>query len=379
MWGDSSGGKNAPSKKLKFTPKVPPRKIPNPVEVKSETRDDEDALNQELLKHFNIQEGPGRSGATVERKSAPMQVVFGHGPARTSELPRGPSGSGSNRSGTGHKGDSIADDDGHEIRDIVSTDDGNEICNIVSTADASESAPKMEKEYVEPWDYTSYYPTTLPLRRPYLGKPELLDEQEFGKASADFDETCINPAAELGLTDNKEGKMILFHLPHSLPLVNRAASRKGKEIIDTSKPPPTRNNTSDTACSMKDLPAGFIGKMLVYKSGAVKMKLGDIIFDVSPGTKYNFAQDVAAINVKEKHFCLLGDLDKRAVVTPDVDSLIDDTSNYANTAVQIKSSQEGGKIQSDYFDRICTNSSEFHCTIGIKVGDPCDGSYNPQM
>ena len=37
----------------------------------------------------------------------------------------------------------------------------------------------------------------------------------------------------------------------------------------------------------------------------------------------NFSQDVAAINVKEKHFCLLGDLDKRAVVTPDVDSLID--------------------------------------------------------
>eukprot|EP00268_Persea_americana_P052664 TRINITY_DN5905_c0_g3_i3.p1 TRINITY_DN5905_c0_g3~~TRINITY_DN5905_c0_g3_i3.p1 ORF type:complete len:331 (-),score=82.52 TRINITY_DN5905_c0_g3_i3:192-1184(-) len=327
MGGDSSGGKNAPPKKLKFTPKVPPRKIPKPVGVKSETRDDEDALNRELLKHFNIQEGPGRSRATVERKPAPMQVVFGHGPARTSEFPRGPSGSGSNRGGTGHTGDSIADDDGHEIRDIVSTDDGNEICNIVSTADASVSTPKMEKEYVEPWDYTSYYPTTLPLRRPYSGKPELLDEQEFGKASADFDETRINPAAELGLTDNKEGKMILFHLPHSLPLVKRSASRKGKEIIDASKPPPTRNNTSETACSMKDLPAGFIGKMLVYKSGAVKMKLGDIIFDVSPGMNVNFSQDVAAINVKEKHFCLLGDLDKRAVVTPDVDSLIDGTSN----------------------------------------------------
>lgn len=75
--------------------------------------------------------------------------------------------------------------------------------------------------------------------------------------------------------------MILFHLPPSLPLVKRAASMKGKEIIDASKPAPTMNNTSDTACSMKDLPAGFMGKMLVYKSGAVKMKLGDIIFDVS--------------------------------------------------------------------------------------------------
>lgn len=38
----------------------------------------------------------------------------------------------------------------------------------------------------------SYYSSTL--------YAELLDEQEFGKASADFDETRINPAAELGLT-----------------------------------------------------------------------------------------------------------------------------------------------------------------------------------
>lgn len=29
---------------------------------------------------------------------------------------------------------------------------------------------------------------------------ELLDEEEFGEASADFNEAQINPAAELGLT-----------------------------------------------------------------------------------------------------------------------------------------------------------------------------------
>lgn len=38
---------------------------------------------------------------------------------------------------------------------------------------------------------------------------------------------------------------------------------------------------SGNRCSLDDLPAGFMGKMLVYKSGAIKMKLGDAIFDVS--------------------------------------------------------------------------------------------------
>lgn len=44
---------------------------------------------------------------------------------------------------------------------------------------------------------------------------------------------------------------------------------------------------------------------------------------VSAGLKCMFAQDVVAINAKGKHCCNLGELNKRAVVTPDVDSMLD--------------------------------------------------------
>ncbi|MED6175124.1 hypothetical protein PIB30_075487 [Stylosanthes scabra] len=49
--------------------------------------------------------------------------------------------------------------------------------------------------------YYSYYPVTLPLRRPYSGNPELLDEEEFGEAaeSRTYDENSTNQAKELGL------------------------------------------------------------------------------------------------------------------------------------------------------------------------------------
>ena len=36
-----------------------------------------------------------------------------------------------------------------------------------------------------------------------------------------------------------------------------------------------------------------------------------------------FAQDVVAINTAEKHCCVVGELKKRAAVTPDVDSILD--------------------------------------------------------
>jgi DNA-directed RNA polymerase III subunit RPC4 len=36
-----------------------------------------------------------------------------------------------------------------------------------------------------------------------------------------------------------------------------------------------------------------------------------------------FIQDVAAVSTREKHFCTLGEISKRAVVTLDVDYLLD--------------------------------------------------------
>lgn len=316
MEDEPSGAKKAAPKKKKFAPKIPPRKIPKYAEAKIEAPETEVTLNEELLKR--VKEGFGRSEPKTERKSAPLQVAFGYGDATDSakaySLPRGPSGSCSrnhDNSGVKHKGINVSDGGGTEEM-IISMDGGDG------------STQKKKKEYVEPWDYYLYYPITLPLRRPYSGNPEILNKVEFGVASADFDETCINPSAELGLMEEREeAQMFFFQLPPSLPLVKRSASIKGKEVVDDSKPLPRRRDTPEKGCCLKDLPAGFMGKLQVYKSGAVKMKLGDILFNVSPGSDCLFAQDVAAINVKEKQCCILGELHKRAILTPEVDSLID--------------------------------------------------------
>ncbi|XP_043712418.1 DNA-directed RNA polymerase III subunit RPC4-like [Telopea speciosissima] len=286
---DPTSNPSAAPRKVKFKPKVPPRRESKPVLIKNEVIENEDAKTRELLQRIN--ESSGRGRPKIEKKSAPVQVAFGQGQASNFMRSYGPPrGAGASRSQDG----------------------------------ANMSSHMLEKEYIEPWNYCSYYPLTLPLRRPYSGNPVFLDEEEFGEASTNItnNEYSTNSAIELGLMEEQEEqKMIFFQLPTSLPLVKRSAVAESNQITGSAGPS-SNVGSSDKGCSLEQLSAGLMGKMLVYKSGAVKLKLGDTLYDVSPGSDCAFAQDVVAVNTEEKHCCILGLPDKRAIVTPNVNSLL---------------------------------------------------------
>lgn len=55
-------------------------------------------------------------------------------------------------------------------------------------------------------------------------------------------------------------------------------STSSKEMHAGTRPPKVLGS------KLKDLPEGFMGKILVYRSGKVKMKIGDSLFDVSMKT-----------------------------------------------------------------------------------------------
>lgn len=74
--------------------------------------------------------------------------------------------------------------------------------------------------------------------------------------------------------EDDKRRMFLFQLPKSLPLPkipSTVVERNGKTISKEVK----------EGYNLKDLPGGYLGKILVYKSGKIKMKLGDVMFDVS--------------------------------------------------------------------------------------------------
>lgn len=360
------------TRKVKFAPKGPPRrKKQNSVQPKTEAdrnedRDDNEAAEAILRK---VNERLTRQKPKTEKK---VEVAFAHGVAS----PTSTRTFGKSRELTVNPDSTLKDDESYDRMDIDSlptlpSSTGSDLAET-PVNDSDSLLKRKKKEYKEPWDYHhSNYPITLPLRRPYSGDPEILNEAEFGEAAAnaEYDEKNIHPASELGLLEKKDDVQFLFlQLPANLPLgklhastggrdtagcltlpgdrsdktatlsspslkgkevagsaPRLPASAKGKEIVDSSTIS-RRHNTTKKECSLQELPAGNMGKMLVYKSGAIKLKLGNILYNVSPGVECSFAQDVVAINTAEKQCCQLGELGKRAVVTPDVDFLLNNLS-----------------------------------------------------
>jgi DNA-directed RNA polymerase III subunit RPC4 len=119
--------------------------------------------------------------------------------------------------------------------------------------------------------------------------------------------------------DSGEQKMFFMRLP-SVPLASTPT-----ENLETR--PNIKGPVEKKTVDLKALPEGYMGKLLVYKSGAVKMKLGEVLYDVSPGLKSEFAQDVMVVNTEQKNCCLVGDVYKHAVLTPDIDSILKDIEN----------------------------------------------------
>ncbi|GAV72782.1 RNA_pol_Rpc4 domain-containing protein [Cephalotus follicularis] len=279
------------TRKIKYAPKAP--RQPPKLEVKTEVVEDANTVQaKDLLRRFT--ENSVKAKPKVERKVAPSQVAFGYGgqsiSVKSYGIPKG-----------GSTSKTSAFDGGARI-----------------------PGWREEKEYKEPWDYFSYYPVILPMRRPYSGNPEHLDGEEFGEASeiTSYDEDSTNAAVHLGLMEeNQEQSMIFLQLPPAMPITKRSATEDGHEQTNSSRPRRDGRAKGKT-CALDELPAGFMGKMLVYKSGAVKLKLGNILYDVGPGLDCVFAQDVVAVNTTEKHCCLVGELKKRAILTPDLDSIL---------------------------------------------------------
>lgn len=68
--------------------------------------------------------------------------------------------------------------------------------------------------------------------------------------------------------------MLLFKFPNPLPYEIPALNTEQTENKGKTK-------AKKIGCNLHQLPPGYVGKMRVYKSGKVKMKLGDVIFNVS--------------------------------------------------------------------------------------------------
>ncbi|PIA13519.1 hypothetical protein COEREDRAFT_89495 [Coemansia reversa NRRL 1564] len=77
---------------------------------------------------------------------------------------------------------------------------------------------------------------------------------------------------------------------------------------------------SDMAASVD----GRAGTLVVLRSGAMKLKIGEVLFDVSRGAECQFLRGLLAVDVRgsSSSAYMLGNVDAQLLCTPDLDSIL---------------------------------------------------------
>jgi len=127
----------------------------------------------------------------------------------------------------------------------------------------------------------------------------------------------LTAAEELGLMERVDmPHLLFFQFPTSLPLpreTDPAAETETNTIVNGNVKSMgnyrKRMLDSGNACNLKELSGGLMGKILIYKSGKVKMKLGDVLFDVAAGSNCMFVQEVVPIDTRILFAVALGSLE----------------------------------------------------------------------
>lgn len=92
---------------------------------------------------------------------------------------------------------------------------------------------------------------------------------------------------------------------------------------------------------------GVIGQLEIYQSGAVKMRLANgILLDVTAATQPSFLQQAIHVDRSTKDLRVLGEISRRFVATPDIDSLLA-AMNQADEAATAAKSETHGLITMD--------------------------------
>ncbi|KAJ9058920.1 DNA-directed RNA polymerase III subunit RPC4 [Entomophthora muscae] len=113
---------------------------------------------------------------------------------------------------------------------------------------------------------------------------------------------------------NKNQPLLFFQLPATLPHL-------------TIKGFPSSGDAEDVMeVKSEDEPSepqsGRIGKLIFYKSGKVQMRFGQLLFDINTASNITFHQEVVALDSQNEEAYVLGDLQRRFVCTPNIDSLL---------------------------------------------------------
>ncbi len=142
-----------------------------------------------------------------------------------------------------------------------------------------------------------------------------------------------------------DGTIVYFQFPDELPVLEGSV----RESVDQQQDPD--KNPADLVQNIGDLPEGFVGRLQILSSGRTRFVIGENNFDVDSGRPVGFRQvileflifakfyilailyecvlfymqELLSVDVEKKTLTNLGTINKKFVLTPDIECLITDS------------------------------------------------------
>ncbi|KAI0675547.1 RNA polymerase III RPC4-domain-containing protein [Trametes maxima] len=168
------------------------------------------------------------------------------------------------------------------------------------------------------------------------------EEEELEDIIDDFAQTQAQAEED---TDIRQERLYFFQFPNPFPAftlpqtadsdskgkgkATEGGEEAGKKVTfaQDTKPPapgaaaPAPNTTEKQEAQPKV--DGVAGQLEIYESGTVKLRLGNgIVMDVTAATQPSFLQHAVYVDPEHKRLSVLGEVNRRFVVTPDIETLL---------------------------------------------------------
>ncbi|KAG6915268.1 hypothetical protein DXG01_012403 [Tephrocybe rancida] len=198
----------------------------------------------------------------------------------------------------------------------------------VDLANALDLSDSDEEEELE--DIIEHFAATTEVGQ----DPDLRDERLYFFQFPSPFPTFVSPSAifsapsgdDVSMADGAPGKKVAF----ADPVKSEVGSSKTAAVEIT---PPKVD--------------GVIGNLEVYRSGAVKMRLANgILLDVTAATQPSFLQQAVQLDTEQKTLTVLGEVNKRFSVFPNVETLLSsmELADYQQPALPLEAE---GLVQMD--------------------------------
>ncbi|KAI0320859.1 RNA polymerase III RPC4-domain-containing protein [Amylostereum chailletii] len=162
------------------------------------------------------------------------------------------------------------------------------------------------------------------------------DEEEMEDLIDDFAAASVEPDDS---PDLHHERLFIFQFPDPFPTFvpkdtsgdvkgkGKASETAPKRVSFTQDTKPAVNVAGEGDADKEteeQFVDGIIGQLEVHQSGAVKMRLANgILMEVAAATQPSFLQQAVHVDHTQKRLHVLGEVSRRFVVTPDLDTLLD--------------------------------------------------------